>query len=143
MSNDATFDMIQAGHKVRALNTAQFYEYGTRGLSGRNENMKMTQAELNKLAQDLAADTARLRARVAQEERRVSALEHGGNRAGDDLPIFYVPVDKMTGNIGGGPRDYCPVPIKGKRELENDADLPLPEYYVPVNRTAGTVGEDR
>jgi hypothetical protein len=140
MSEDATFDQIKAGKKVRCLMVP--FGVDARELTGRNKNMKMTQSEINKLAQDLAADTARLRAQIAQGDRRVSALEHDGKGAGDNLPEYYVPVDKITGNIGGNSRDY-PTPTKEKRELENDADLPLPEYYVPVNRAAGTVGEDR
>ena len=144
-TGDISFDMMQAGHKVRCL--VMPFGIDTRGLSGRNENMKMTQVEIDKLMADASAEFARLKAQLVIGERRVAALER--ERRGetqDDLPQFYVPINRAVGTVDSLP-PLDPSPLrKQRRELSPETGIPyadLPEYYVPVNRSKGTVGDDR
>ena len=90
MSEDATYDMIRAGKKVRCL-MVPFGE--PRELAGIR-----TVEEFNCTVRDGAQA---LKAAVADAERRVVALERKRNGTGDDLPEYSVTVDRARGIVGG------------------------------------------
>jgi len=111
MSDDTTFDMVQAGEKIRVLDTALYDENDYTALEEEyrasrelqrirsEKSMKLTQREIDKLAQDMNAELARLTTQAAQNKRRIAALE-GEQNGGDDLPEYSVTVNRTKGTVG-------------------------------------------
>jgi hypothetical protein len=78
MSEDATYDMIRAGKKVRCL----MVPFG----EPRELGQIRTVEDLNRKGGDVVQG---LKEATADAERRVAALERERHGGGQDLPIFY------------------------------------------------------
>lgn len=157
MSNDATYDMIQAGRKVRTLMVPLTVEPAPSGqkktvtITGRTleEAKAKTEAYLQGIAKELSANkTPEYSATVRhgnisggatpppQDENPESDRALSGD---PELTEYHCPVNRSLGTIGGDGATLTPV--DGGRVLESDTERP--DYHCPVSRVRGTIGGDK